>query len=541
MAVLRDLTGSHEFPLRGKMTVIGRDPACDIVVSAPQASGRHTMIVQTGGSYFVEDLDSVNGTYVNGVRIQERTRLNPGDRIEIHGLRVAFHLDRLVHDDTQQTIMVSGRLPFADKMASIVSSVDLDSGTRAEVAPEAKLRAILEISKNLGNALKLNEVLPKILESLFAVFPQADRGFVLLRDAQTGQFVPRAWRHRDAPQENTPAVSRTIIEHVLTSGRAVLSADVVSDGGFNPSQSIRRLQIRSLMCVPMLSQDGNQLGVLQLDTQDKRYPFRPEDLDVLVSASLQIARAVELATLHEERRELEAATEIQKSFLPNERPVVPNMQFYDYYSSAQHIGGDYYDYIRLPGNRLAVALGDVSGKGVSAALLMARLSAAVRFCLASEPSVPAAVRQLSNVLTRVGSEDRFITFVVAVLDLSDYSVTLVNAGHMPPLRRRAGDAAVEEIGDAIVGLPLAVLDRPYEQLVFPLEPGDTLVLYTDGVSEARNPENDLYGPERLRAAVQAAPEEVGSLGAALLADVQRFARHRPQADDLTIVCFGRRR
>jgi serine phosphatase RsbU (regulator of sigma subunit) len=543
MAVLRDLTGSHEFALRGKMTVIGRDPACDIVVSAPQASSRHAMIVQSGGVYYIEDLDSVNHTYVNGVKIEERTRLNPGDRIEIHGLRVAFHLDRLAPDDTQQTIMVTGsRSPFgSDKMAGIVSSVDLASGSRAEVAPEAKLRALLEISKNLGSALKLNDVLPKILQSLFAIFPQADRGFILLRDAQTGLFVTRATAHRGSPADAAPAISRSLVEHVLATGRAVLSDDVITGEGIRPTESIRRLQIRSVMCVPMRGQDGTNLGVLQVDSQDKRYPFRGEDLNVLVIASLLIARAVELATLYEERRDLEAATQIQKSFLPSERPVVPNMQFYDYYSSAQHIGGDYYDYIRLPGNRLAVALGDVSGKGVSAALLMARLSAAVRFCLASEPSVPAAVRQLSNVLTRAGSEDRFVTFVVGVLDLNDYSVTLVNAGHMPPMRRRAGETTVEEIGDAIVGLPLAVLDRPYEQVVFPLEPGDTLILYTDGVTEARNPENDLYGSERLRAAVQAAPEEVGSLGAALLADVQRFAANRPQADDLTIVCFGRRR
>jgi serine phosphatase RsbU (regulator of sigma subunit) len=543
MAVLRELTGPQEYPLRGKMTVIGRDPGCDIVVSAPQASGRHAMVVHSGGAYFVEDLDSVNGTYVNGVRILQRTRLNPGDRIELHGLRVAFQLDRPVHDDTQQTVLFRGTLPpFGERPAIVHSSVDLARGVRAEVAPEAKLRAILEISKNIGNSLKLNEVLPKILESLFAIFPQADRSFILLRDYQTGQLVPKAVRYRDGRQHGPPAVSTTILNRALTSGQALLWGEVIGGKGeIEPSQSIRGLEIQSLMCMPMRSHDGGNLGLIQVDTRDKRAQFSQEDLNVLVCASMQAARAVELATLYEERRDLEAATEIQKSFLPSERPVVPNVQFYDYYSSAQHIGGDYYDYIRLPGNRLAVALGDVSGKGVSAALLMARLSAAVRFCLASEPSVPAAVRQLSNVLTRAGSEDRFVTFVVGVLDLADYSVTLVNAGHMPPLRHRAGEAAVEEIGDAIVGLPLAVLDRPYEQMVFPLQPGDTLILYTDGVTEARNPENDLYGPERLRAAVQAAPEDIGALGAAILADVQRFAAERPQADDITIVCFGRRR
>jgi serine phosphatase RsbU (regulator of sigma subunit) len=291
----------------------------------------------------------------------------------------------------------------------------------------------------------------------------------------------------------------------------------------------------------MLSQAGASLGAIQLDTQDKRNQFRQEDLDVLVSASLQAARAVELARLHQEQRDLEAATQIQKSFLPGERPQIEGLQFFDYYSSARQVGGDYYDYIPLPGNRLAVALGDVSGKGVSAALLMARLSAGVRFYLATEPTVAAAVRQLNGLLTRAGSADRFVTFVVAVLDLNTFALTLVNAGHMPPLRRRGQPAVVDDVGDEIVGIPLGVFDRPYEEQVVPLEPGDTLLLYTDGVTEARNPQDQLYGADRLREVVRSAPEGVEALGTTLLADVRRFAADRPQSDDLTIVCFGRNR
>src|SRR5262249_9477039 len=151
-----------------------------------------------------------------------------------------------------------------------------------------------------------------------------------------------------------------------------------------------------------------------------------EDLDVLVTASTQAARAVEFVRLHQELRDLEASTRIQKSFLPSERPHVAGLRFFDHYSPAQHVGGDYYDYIRLPGNRLAVALGDVSGKGMSAALLMARLSAAARFCLASSASVPEAIRQLNASLTRAGSEERFITFLVIVLNLDNFSMTIVN-------------------------------------------------------------------------------------------------------------------
>ncbi len=218
----------------------------------------------------------------------------------------------------------------------------------------------------------------------------------------------------------------------------------------------------------MLSSSGAVLGVIQLDTEEVRTPFREEDLEVLASATTQAAHAVELARLHQERRDLEAATQIQKSFLPATRPRVPQLHFFDYYSSARQIGGDYYDYIPLPGDRLAVALGDVSGKGVAAALWMARLSAAARFSLASEADAPTALRRLNLALTQPGADDRFVTFTAAILDLATYGVTLVNAGHMPPLRRRPGRAGVEEVGDPIVGLPLGVMDKPYEQTAFAL-------------------------------------------------------------------------
>src|SRR5262249_5324885 len=160
----------------------------------------------------------------------------------------------------------------------------------------------------------------------------------------------------------------------------------------------------------------------QVDTQDRHNPFRQGDLDVLACAAAQAGRAVELARLYQERRDVEAAAHIQQSFPPAERPAVEPLRVFDPYSPAQHVGGDYYDCIPLPDNRLAVALGDVAGQGFSAALLMARLSAALRFCLATEATVPDAVRRLSAVLTRSGTEDRFVTFAVAVLDLTTFSL-----------------------------------------------------------------------------------------------------------------------
>src|SRR5262249_48931949 len=153
--------------------------------------------------------------------------------------------------------------------------------------PEAKLRAMLELGRNLGTTLDLNEVLPKILESLFALFPQTDRGFILLKESADEELMPRAVRHRNPNENARPSVSRTIIDHVLQTGKAILSADAGQDERFEPSMSIRAHAIRSIMCVPMVGSAGGIVGVIQLDTKGTKNQFRQEDLEVLVSASFQ--------------------------------------------------------------------------------------------------------------------------------------------------------------------------------------------------------------------------------------------------------------
>lgn len=555
MAVLREACGNRVFPLQSKLTIIGRDPACDIVANSPMISGRHAFLVNSGGLYSVEDLGSLNGTFVNGQRLSQRCRLSTGDRIELFGLCLTFHEDERITvaepPPTSRPTNLTSVLPqgatirMADLMAAppvpVLSSLEVGGDLRLAVKPEAKLRAVLEISRCLSHSLDLKIVLPQILESLFSIFPQADCGFILLRDQNTGELVPSAVQHRREQSDEKVPVSRGIIQQALLSGCAILSVDAGSDARFEANVSIKRLEIRSIMCVPIHREGGDCLGVIQLDSRDKTNQFQQEDLDLLVCTSLLAARAVELARLHEERRELEAATQIQQSFLPAHRPDGAGLQFFDHYSPAKHVGGDYYDYIPLPGNRLAVAVGDVAGKGIAAALLMARLSAAAHVCLANTPSLPEAVRHLNLLLIRSGCEDRFVTFVVAVIDLDRFLLTVVNAGHLPPLLRRAGQAMVEELEPELAGLPLGVMDRPYEQVQVALLPGDALVFYTDGISEMRNRAGEMYGVERVRAAVQNAPADMEGLGTTLLADVRRFAEQRPPGDDLTILCVGRTR
>ena len=329
----------------------------------------------------------------------------------------------------------------AEGNSTVMTRLDVSSGSsslRLEVNPHAKLKALLEISRSLGRAVALNDVLPKVLDSLLTIFPQADRGVMVLRDAASGKLVPRALKHRRPELLDTVRISRTIVQGVMASKEAILSADASSDIRFKASESIVDFHIRSVMCAPLITSQGEVTGVIQIDTADQRNRFSRDDLEVLASVACQAAIAVENAELHEmairdqkRSRELEVAHDVLRGFLPSPSPRIEGYDFFHFYEPANELGGDYYDYIPLPGRRLAVVVADVSGKGIPASLLMARLSADVRYCLASEPSPAEAVAQLNRVFFAAGWEDRFVTLVLAVLDPQRHELTLVDAGHPP--------------------------------------------------------------------------------------------------------------
>jgi len=267
---------------------------------------------------------------------------------------------------------------------------------------------------------------------------------------------------------------------------------------------------------------------------------------VLASVACQAAIAVENAQLHEIvlqeatlRRELAVAHKVQQGFLPAAPPQLEAYEFSDSYEPAKELGGDYFDYIQLPGKRLAIALADVSGKGVSAALLMAKLASETRYCLLSEPTPAAAVSRLSETFCGTRWEDRFVTMILAVLDPARHEVCLVNAGHMAPLLRRAS-GEIEPAGESVGGLPLGVSEGiEYAQVSISLATGDSLTMYTDGIPDAMNVANDLYGYKRLEAQLAASFDGVKSLVKRILEDVRRFAGNQPQSDDMCLTCFGR--
>ena len=516
-------------------------------------------ITNIEGNFYIEDLQSRNGTFVNGRLLTGRQLLNENDEIGICELSFDFHLNPPIPSDTPSTSAKTqsgqGATIVDDEETSsgstIMSQLDVSNGStgmRWQVNTEAKLKALLEISRNLGRAIGLVDVLPKILDSLFKIFIQADRGFIVLLDPQSGRMVPKAIKYRRSEDTQSVKISRTIINSVMTSKQAVLSADAASDERFDMAESIVNFRIRSMMCAPLITGEGNALGVIQIDTLDSRSRFNREDLDVLASVACQAAFAVENAQLHETalrdqaiKRKLAVAHEVQRGFLPAESPNLPGYDFFEFYESAHALGGDYYDYVPLSGGRLAVVLGDVSGKGISASLLMAKLSAEARYCLASEPVPADAITKLNRVFCGSGWEDRFVTLVLAVLDPVAHQATIVNAGHMPPLLHRSKDS-IQPVGEEISHLPLGVDPQTaYEQCSIPLQPGDSLILYTDGITEAMNAGDELYTHQRLMTRLATDSDSVAMLGRRILDDVRSFVGSRQQSDDMCLVCVGRRK
>jgi serine phosphatase RsbU (regulator of sigma subunit) len=227
---------------------------------------------------------------------------------------------------------------------------------------------------------------------------------------------------------------------------------------------------------------------------------------------------------------------------------VSGYEFYSHYSPAQAVGGDYYDFIALPGGRVAVVLGDVAGKGVPAALLVAKLSSEVRFCLLTVPSLAQAVCLLNEQMIQGGMADRFVTLAVMVIDPVAHAVTMVNAGHMSPkLYRAATDQLIDAISLDATGLPIGTLPGyPYEQVSLTLEPGDSVAVFTDGVTDSLNPSGAVFGPDAAEKFLL--PDDSGlpgdaqrarRLGERLVAAVRSHAAGRSQIDDIAVVTFGR--
>ncbi len=552
MAHLRLTSGpaaGTRYPLDRPKTVVGRHPSCDIATDVSAVSRYHAQFLQQDTGYFVEDLQSRNGTFVNEQRVDSPRQLQCDDVIRICDLIFVFH-DEVTQGQLLSSSNRAGSsavfVEDQNPQSSIRRTMDMSSQMSCvSVSAEVKLKALIDMAANLSRSVGFDAVLPKVLDTLFTIFPQVDRGFIVFR-GDDGELIPKSAKFA-ADYSQSVRISRTIINYAMDRKQAIISADAGDDERFDLTESIAQIQIRSMMCAPLVTADDDVLGAVHIDTVDPKSGFNEADLELLVAIVSQAALVIKNAQLYEQalarqamERDLELARQVQMGLLPQKPPQVPDYQFVDYYRPANLIGGDYFDYVQLPDDRVAVIVADVTGHGPAAALLMMKLAAEARFCLATCDRPSDVVCRLNRLLCEDGVEDRFVTLVLFVLTPATGELTLVNAAHMPPLCRRGSDGRIEELAPEVGGLPLGVSeDYAYQQATVTLQPGDVMTLYTDGISEAMNKDGDQFGFERLRKRLGAPCPVFSEFASALIDDVRRFSDKQPQSDDICLVCLRR--
>lgn len=566
MAVLittRGPTRGKPYPITGDQCLLGRLPSCDVYdlfLDSPRVSRQHSRITAENGQFYIDDLGSRNGTRLNGALIEARTPVHDGDRIQIGEFEFGFYTSNLTAtnvtlEDIHTPAGPAATLVEDGQPSTILSRKPVNPSFKpaslagVKVSADTKLQALVELMNNLSASLDTEPMLNGVLDGLFTIFARAERGFIGLV-GKTGDIEPLVVKLRgEKVLEETQvsiAFSRTITDMVVQSKEALLSADAAADERFDASKSVRQIDIHSIMCAPLLDADENVVGVIQLDATGRSHSFSPADLELLASVASPVAVAIGYGQLHEASvkhrlldYDLELARRIQYALLPEDAPELKGYRLFAHYDAAWQVGGDYYDYMPLPGGRVAIMLADAAGKGVSASLLAARMSGELRTCLSIESSPSVAVERINESLARSGLAGRFITLVLAVVHPASHTIELVNAGHPPPLIRRR-NGTVEEVGDEVCGIALGIVaNAKYESATIELAVGEHLVIYTDGFTEAENATSELYGNQRLKAIMSAVSSDATTAGQRIIEDVRAFVGKHDQSDDMCLVVLSR--
>ena len=534
-------------PLSRLRTTIGRSARSDVCIPDAFASRLHAEVRKEGDSYWLQDLGSANGTRYNGIPVKSSVPLSSGGEIQIGETTIVFDDQRpadisasmLIADGTQ-ALDPSKTISFQHRRIPTTELLQGQFSSRTEL-----LGLISKVGVALLAASGLDETLNQVASLVFEAVP-AERCVIMLRDDDNeGAMKIKVARVRGKEETiGEVRVSRTVMDEVLKNGKSVLTADAQHDPRF-ASQTMALSGIRSVLAVPLSVDERNVFGLIYADSPTYEVTFSEEHLNILTTlASVALIR-VENATLLEERlerermeRELELATEIQQRFQPSGPPILPGYEFQGISFSCYEIGGDYYDFIERANGRMLIALGDVSGKGTAAALLMSSLHAAIHGQVSAGSSLDEVVRSVNRYLAENTPSNRFVTLFAAELDPATSKLTYINAGHNPPLVGRI-DGRIEQLASG--GFPLGIIPAAeFELGEMTLEPGESLVIYSDGVSEANNIAGDEFGLDRLASVIQ----NNLSVSAAGMRDkvesaLSSFTQTAPANDDITLVIVKR--
>jgi serine phosphatase RsbU (regulator of sigma subunit) len=407
------------------------------------------------------------------------------------------------------------------------------------------LGLISKVGVALLSSSGLDETLDQVASLVFEAVP-AESCVIMLRDetAEGGmKIVVAREKGKDEPIQEV-RISRTVLDEVLKNGKSVLTADAQHDPRY-ASQTMALLGVRSVLAVPLSVDERDVFGIIYADSPTYETTFTEEHLNILTTLASVASIRVENARLLEERferermeRELELATEIQQRFQPSEAPRMEGYEFQGISFSCYEIGGDYYDFITRHDGKMLIALGDVSGKGTAAALLMSSLHAAIHAQVAAKSSLDEVVRSVNQYLADNTPANRFVTLFIAELDPTTGILRYINAGHNPPLVGRAS-GNIEQLSSG--GFPLGILpSADFEVGETQLSRGESLLIYSDGVSEANNLKEEEFGMERLIDVVRRNFQaSAAGLRDKVESALSAFTQTAPANDDITLVIVKR--
>ncbi|HEX8288168.1 MAG TPA: SpoIIE family protein phosphatase [Pyrinomonadaceae bacterium] len=528
-------------------TTIGRSARSDVCIPDAFASRLHAEVRQEGDAFWLQDLGSANGTRYNGSAVTMPIPLVSGGEIQIGETTLVFEDERL-NQSRNATLITDGTRSLDPAMTIALSNRKNPTSEILESQFSSRNELLGLISK-VGLALLsssgLDETLNQVASLVFEAVP-AERCVIMLRDetAEGGMKITVARvRGKDERLEEV-RISRTVMDEVMKNGKSVLTSDAQHDPRY-ASQTMALLGIRSVLAVPLNVDERDVFGIIYADSPTYETTFTEEHLNILTTLASVASIRVENARLLEERferermeRELELATEIQQRFQPSESPKMDGYEFQGISFSCYEIGGDYYDFIESHEGKMLIALGDVSGKGTAAALLMSSLHAAIHAQIAAKSPLDETVKSVNRYLAENTPANRFVTLFAAELEPKTGVLRYINAGHNPPLVGRAG-GKIEQLSSG--GFPLGILPMAeYEVGEIQLNSGDALIVYSDGVSEANNLREEEFGMERLTEVIR---KNLSASAAGIRDKVESalssFTQTAPANDDITLVIVKR--
>jgi sigma-B regulation protein RsbU (phosphoserine phosphatase) len=515
---------------------VGRGPSNQLSFPGVEGMSREHLVIEYVGKHWVaRDLGSTNGSLVNGERISEPRTLRSGDRISAGRVTLVY---REKEESSGEAVVFTDETSATEDATTMTESLQ---GLIGEASGQTSrhMQAIITAGRELATHLPLNKLFDLILE-LSVEAAGAARGVLMTFESEELQVR--------STKGHGLRISSHVRDLVIQEKRSLLVRDAMMDSALGAHTSIMLSHIRSIMAVPLQTED-RVIGLIYLDSADTVKEFTRQDLSLLTVMANMAAVRIENARLAEmeqdERlraRELEHAATIQRSMLPSRFPPFPDRTDFELHAAmvpAKEVGGDLFDFFLLDPERLGFVLGDVSGKGVPAALFMAIASTLLRAAAQNHASPGACLTVMNESLVEKNASGMYVTLFYGILNTRTGALDYSNAGHNPPYTF-SPDGQVRALEERC-GPMLGVFEGfEYPTRSTELRPGEGVLIFTDGVTEARNKEGDFYENSRLEAYLAASASlPVDALLRGLQAEVERFEAGAPRADDITALALRR--